>query len=164
MKKTIVIIVLLCSLAISVGCENKNKKKEPQKETNTINPLTEVNTKEELEKLVGFEVPVIEEKEIISYIAIGQENQKEHARVLYQDGSEFDMQKGKIKNQEEVSGIYAAEEKETTKVNKTKVNIYEYEETTFGIWTDKQYSYCYAMQNTTSEDLVKELEKLIKES
>lgn len=162
MKKIGIFILLVCSLLI-VGCNKKTTTKEKENNKTSIpNPLIELKTKEELEEQVNFKIPIIEDKEIISYIAIGTDS-KDQARVLYQDGSEFDMKKGKIKNQEEISGIYDASEKEEIKINKVKIKIYEYEETIFGVWKDKDYVYSYSMQNVDLDDLKDDLEKLIKE-
>lgn len=164
MKKIGIIILLICSVLI-VGCEKKETKKTTennQSQTTIPNPLIELTTKEELEEEVNFKVPTIEQKEIISYIAIGETENKNQARILYQDGSEFDMKKGKIKNQEEISGIYGAEKKDNITINKTKITIYEYEETIFGVWNDKKYSYSYSMQNIDVDNLKEDLEKLLK--
>lgn len=162
MKKIGVIILLICSLTLLIGCEKKEKnEKKKESKSEIVNPLTEVSTKEELEKLLGFEVPTIEEKEAINYIAIGDNDKKIQARIYYQDGSEFDMKKGSIKSQEEVSGIYGAEEIKTITIETIKISIYEYDETIFGVWKDKTYSYAYSMQNSDLETLTENLEKLI---
>ena len=156
-------MILICSFLLVSGCEKKEAEKKEKKteETEMINPLTEVSTKQELEEMVGFSVPTIEEKEIITYIAIGNTGSKEHARILYQDGSEFDMKKGKVKDQEEISGIYGAEKKDSEKIKETKVDFYTYEETTFAVWNDEDYTYSYSMQNTDIEVLKDNIEKLI---
>ena len=162
MKKIGIIIIIICSILV-VGCGKKETNKaENNTQTNTPNPLTELTTKEELEEQVKFKVPTIEDKEIITYIAIGENGNKDQARILYQDGSEFDMKKGNIKNQEEISGIYGAEKKNKVTINKIKVTIYEYDETTFGVWKDKNYAYSYSKQNADLDDIKEDLEKLIK--
>lgn len=164
MKKIGIIILIIVCLTLTVGCE-KQKKETKTKETKTevANPLIELSSKEELEKKIGFEVPIIEEKEIISYIAIISDKDKNHARILYQDGSEFDMINGKIKDQEEISGIYGSEEDESVKIKNHTVKIYKYEETNYGIWKDSNYTYCYSIQNLDIDSLKDNIELLIKD-
>ena len=164
MKKIGIFMILICSFLLVSGCEKKEteKKEKKEEETEIINPLTEVSTKQELEDMVGFSVPTIEEKEIITYIAIGNTGSKDQARILYQDGSEFDMKKGKVKDQEEISGIYGAEKKDSEKIEETKVDFYTYEETTFAVWSDEDYTYSYSMQNTDIEVLKDNIKLLVK--
>ncbi len=162
MKKIGIIILLICSITLLVGCDKKEKTKEKKNE-NAVNTLAEVSSRKELEDMVGFKIPTIEGKEIINYIAIGESNKKEQARLYYQDGSEFNIKKGTIKKQEEISGIHGAEKKDTIKIEKINITIYEYEETIFGVWKDNEYAYAYLMQNTDKETLTENLEKLIKE-
>lgn len=162
MKKLgIIILIIVCIL--TVGCERQKKEtKSKEVKTEVANPLIELSSKEELEKKIGFEVPIIEEKETISYIAIISDKDKNHARILYQDGSEFDMIKGIIKDQEEISGIYGAEETETIEMDHYKIKVYEYEETIYGIWRDADYTYSYSMQNANIDTLKENIELLIK--
>ncbi len=162
MKKIGILIILICGITLLVGCEKKKEKEvKKEKNENAVNTLAEVSTKKELEDLVGFDIPTIEGKEIINYIAIGEAKKKEQARLFYQDGSEFDMKKGSVKKQEEISGIHGAEKKDTIKIGKVSVTVYEFEETIFGVWKDKNYSYAYLMQNSEIETLTENLEKLI---
>ena len=162
MKKLGIIIIIILCIALVSGCEKEKKATKTKTKTEVVNPLVELTSKEDLEKTVGFEVPTIEEKEIISYIAIGQDENKKHARVLYQDGSELDMIEGIIKDQEEISGIYGAEETETIKMEHYTIKVYEYEETIYGIWRDADYTYSYSMQNAHIDTLKENIELLIK--
>ena len=162
MKKIGVIILIACSIILLTGCNKKEINNTKEKEKAPVNTLAEVSTRKELEDMVGFKTPIIEGKEIISYIAIGEAKEKVQARIYYQDGSEFDMKKGTIKKQEEISGIVKAKKKETTTIEETEVTIYEKKETIFGIWKDDNYTYAYLMQNSELETLKENIKKLIK--
>lgn len=163
MKKIVTVLILITCIFLITGCTNKNTKDSKETKTEVANPLTELSSKEELENMVGFEVPIIEEKEIISYIAIGSSDKKNHARILYQDGSELDMIKGIVKDQEEISGIYGPEKKDTINIKNKKIKIYEYEETIYGVWNDSNYSYSYSMQSSNVNTLQENINLLIKD-
>lgn len=82
-------IVILVVVIFSVGMINKSKNGGESSSTELVqiaNPITEVKSKEEMKKYLGFDVPVLN-KEVESYIVIGEGKYATHARVIYKDGS-----------------------------------------------------------------------------
>ena len=61
MKKIVTLLIIITCVFLITGCNNKDNKESKEPTTEIANPLTELNSKEELEKTVGFEVPIIEE-------------------------------------------------------------------------------------------------------
>ena len=147
-------VCLGCLCIVIVGVfmvNNKNKENLMQ----LSNPLTEVKSIAEMKKYLGFEVPVIKDKKITSYIVIGETKKATHARIIYEDNSSFEMEKGKNKD---VSGIYGGELVETKTINSIKVEIYTMENIIYATWSDKKYSYSYSMENGTVDKLVSDIE------
>lgn len=118
------------------------------------NPLTEVNSASEMKSYLGFDVPMLD-KEVDSYIVIGDGKYADHARVIYKDGTRLEMEKGTG----DVSGIYrASKEKEETIAN-VKVTFYNYENIKYANWTKDGFTYSY--QNENGEVNKEEIQKLI---
>ena len=69
------------------------------------NPVTEVKSLNEMKKYLGYEVPLIGEKEVSKYIVIGKGKVANHGRIIYKDKSEFDMEKGKFPSEKQCKKI-----------------------------------------------------------
>ena len=123
-----------------------------------VNPLTEVNSVEEMKKYLGFDVPVIKDKKVKSYIVIGEDKKAEHARIIYSDGSSFEMEKEVGKD---VSGIYGGKFNKKETINDAEVSIYTMEDIKYGIWSDDTYSYSYSITKGKVSKLISDI-KLIK--
>ena len=145
----------LCVVIVGVLMINNNDNKEELMQL--PNPLTEVKSISEMKKYLGFNVPVIKDKKISSYIVIGEEKNATHARIVYEDNSSFEMEKGKNKD---VSGIYGGELLETRTINNIKVEIYTMENIIYATWSDNEYSYSYSMEDGTVENLVSDIKKI----
>ena len=133
----------------------KTSEKSDEK-TEIANPLREVASAEEMNTLLGYKVPVIEGKQIETYIVIEADGAARHGRIIYSDGAEFDIEKGDA----DVSGIYGGSLEKTVKINGTEVKIYTFENIRYGIWSDGVYSYSYSVQQG-SGDLEKGIQELI---
>ena len=118
------------------------------------NPISEVSSLEEMKKYLGFDVPVIEGKEIKSYIVIGEDKKATHARIIYIDESSFDMEKVKDKD---VSGIYGGKLSKIEKVGDKEVSLYTMEDIKYGIWSDSEYSYSYSILKGKLSDVIKDI-------
>lgn len=125
--------------------------------TQIANPLTEVKNAEEMTNYLGYEVPIILDKEVDKYIVIGHGHYANHARVIYKDNSVFNMEKGIL----DPSGIYGASLVSKETIGGVKVTINKYENTMYATWTYKNYSYSYAMKDVDENTLNIEVNKVL---
>lgn len=154
--------VLAITLGIVVSTSKLNEKEIGNDESvgfsndsvSIANPLTEVSSIKDMEKCLGFDVPVLN-KDVEQYLVIGEENNAVQGRILYEDGTEFDIAKGN----EDVSGIYGGKLEKTEIIEGVKVSYYKQENTNYVIWNNNGYSYSY--QNTYGKINKNELTKLI---
>lgn len=151
------IICLGCLCLVIVGVFIFNKNQNDGELVQIKNPLTEVKNQEEMKKYLGFDVPIINDKEVESYIVIGDDKYAEQGRIIYNDGSEFDMAKGK----KDVSGIYGENLKQKEIINNNEVSIFTMENIIYATWNDSKYSYSYSVKNSNIEKLISDI-KLIK--
>ena len=93
-----------------------------------------------MERHLGYEVPVIEDKAVNTYTVIDDGQNAKHGRIVYSDNTEFDMEEG----QTDVSGIYGGEKEKTENICGTDVDINRYEDIVYGVWSDETYSYAYS--------------------
>jgi len=115
-----------------------------------------------MKKYLGFDVPVLN-KEVENYLVIGDDNYATHARIIYKDGTEFNMEKGLS----DVSGIYGATLVKEEKIDNVNVKFYKYEfentKNNYIIWEINGFSYSYSNDNNEiTENEVTELIKLTK--
>ena len=143
MKK--ILFVLLCLLF--TGCSN-NKNVDDNNVT-ISNPIIEVNSKEELEDIVGYSVPLLD-KEVENFYVI---KDIKHVRIYYKDDSVFEMAKGN----DDISGIYGGILEKEEKINNINVKSYTYNIINYIIWTSNRYSYSYMDNKELNVNEVKEL-------
>ena len=153
------ILIFIFCIGILVGgllfVTNKDNNK-----VNTLelaNPLTEVSSASEMTDYLGFNVPIIKDKEVSKYIVIGKDHKANHARVIYKDKSEFDMEQGDL----DVSGIYGSKLLKEESIGGVKVIINTYEDIIYAIWTYNDYSYSYSMVNSNEETINLEINKIM---
>ncbi len=121
------------------------------------NPITEVNSVDEMKQYLGFDVPVIKDKKVEAYIVIGDDNYATHARIVYADSSNFEMEKG---NGVDVSGISGGTLDENKTINSVKVEFYHMDDTVYANWSDGTYSYSYSASSSEAvENAVTSLTK-----
>lgn len=158
LKRLIIIIVfcvcmMVAAIAMFIGGSKQKSTKEKSTRLEIPNPLTEVKTISEMNQYLGFTIPVMDKK-VEKYIVIGEGKYATHARIIYQDQTEFDMEKGKA----DVSGIYGGEIIEEKEINKVKVKFNKKDETRYVTYTTDMYSYSYSKENADiTDEEVKEL-------
>lgn len=130
-----------CLCVVLVGLFTNNSLNKDSREK-ISNPLTEVKSIAEMKKYLGFDVPIIANKKVKSYIVIGDDhsNYAYHGRIIYEDESEFEIEKGN----KDISGIYGAEKEKEQLINNINVTILTTNETRYAIWTSNGYSYSYS--------------------
>ncbi len=129
---------------------------EQTPDTQAGNPVVEVASSAEMEESLGYDVPVIEEKNVDSYIVIDDGQNPKHGRIVYSDDTEFDMEEG----QTDPSGISGGSKEKTEIICETAVDIYSYEDTAYGTWSDDTFSYAYSAPESY-ENLEKDIETII---
>ncbi len=135
---------------------NKDQHKETLMEL--PNPITEVKSAAEMRQYLGYDVPIILDKDVSKYIVIGKDKLANHGRVIYTDKSQFDIEK----NSEDPSGIYGGVLKDKESIGGVNVTIYTYEDTIYAIWTYNDFAYSYSMLNTDENNLNLEINKIMK--
>lgn len=154
-----IIIFILC-IGIMLGGilfvinEDGSKSKMLQ----IANPITEVENVDDMKDYLGYEVPVLETKEIAKYIVIGQNHYANHARIIYQDGSEFNMEAG----QGDASGIYGGEKIKEASIGGVQVTINKYKGVYYATWMYGDYSFSYSKKTNNVEELSLEVNELLK--
>ncbi len=134
------IVCAACFCIVIVGAIALNLPQLSPGNTQIENPIIEVNSSEEMERHLGYEVPVIEDKAVNTYTVIDDGQNAKHGRIVYSDNTEFDMEEG----QTDVSGIYGGEKEKTENICGTDVDINRYEDIVYGVWSDETYSYAYS--------------------
>lgn len=155
LKKTF-LACAACLCLVVIGAIAFNSPQEQITDTQVGNPVVEVTSSAEMEESLGYDVPVIEEKEVASYIVIDDGENPKHGRIVYSDDTEFDMEEG----QTDASGISGGTKEKTETICETAVDIYSYEDIAYGTWSDESCSYAYSAPESY-EDLEKDIETII---
>lgn len=145
-----------CLCLVVIGAIAFNSPQEQIPDTQAGNPVVEVASSAEMEESLGYDVPVIEEKDVDSYIVIDDGHNPKHGRIVYSDDTEFDMEEG----QTDPSGISGGSKEKTEIICETAVDIYSYEDIAYGTWSDDTFSYAYSAPESY-EDLEKDIETII---
>lgn len=142
---TAVCAVALCAVIVTNQTKT-NKNIEMSERVQIASPIIEVDTREEMKKYLGFDVPNVELKNIDKYIVVGYDGYADLARVLFEDETEFRMsRKGDFEN---ISGIFGGKIDRTENIDGVNVEIYIYNDLQYALWEVGEYEYCY----TTSVD------------
>lgn len=153
-----VLIFLFCIGILVGGLLFVTSKDNEKIHTASIaNPITEVTNASEMQKYLGFEVPIIVDKEVEKYVVIGKDKRATHARVIYKDKSEFNMEKG----DSDVSGIYGGTNIKDESIGGVKVIINKYEDTIYALWIHDGFSYSYSKENSNENELNIDINKIM---
>ena len=148
-------LVIACVVLFVVVLNNQKENKQ-EEIVSVVSPVVEVGSLEELEEMLGFEVPVLD-KEVENYVYFNQddENQK-YGRIIYQDGSTFDIQK----NIQDES--YYGEIVETEQFGDITVEYSELDEYQYAFFAKDEYTYLYSIEGTMDHGEVEGLIEQIK--
>ena len=154
-----ILIFVLCIAVMFFGVRfAMDKDSDNQKLMEIANPLTEVKSVSEMQVYLGYEVPIIEDKEVAKYYVIGEGKYATHGRVIYSDKAQFEIEK----SNSDVSGIYGGVKQTEESIGGTKVIIYTYEDLIYGVWQYGEYSYSYSVVNTDQNTLNLDINKIMK--
>lgn len=150
------IIISLIIIALVLGIIFLFKKSS-EKLMRIENPITEVKGLNEMKKYLGFDVPSLN-KSVKKYYVIGDTDYAMHARIIYYDDTQFEMEKGIT----DVSGIFGGVLEKEEVIEGINVKYYSYEDTKYIIWSNNDYSYSYSDYDSLDNDEVLSLIKLTK--
>lgn len=161
-KAICAVAACLCVVFASVFMLTSFGGKKPHPEMVQIpNQLLEVNTLEEMERYLDFKVPVLG-REIASHLVLVEDKYPTAARILYTDGSTFNMRYGSG----DISGIYGGEFAKAEQVGNVEADFYTYtaEDGTiisYAIWEKDGFAYSLASENATFEQLSADIQALM---
>ena len=116
------------------------------------NPMMEVDSVEEMESYLDFEVPVLN-KEVSKYVVLVIGGYPEVGRIYYEDGSVFSMKYGSG----DISGIYGGTLDVVVEMKEIEVTFYVCDSTRYAIWEGDGFTYSL----TGTESLEEEIETII---
>ena len=118
------------------------------------NPMTKVESINELEKYIEIDLSKFKFKEIKEMYKFEDDTL---IQITYKDDSTIRISKGLDDN----SGIHGATLKETKKINDTNVEIYEFDDTIYAVWKDEKNSYVFSYVASNNEDINSILSKIV---
>lgn len=147
MKKIICVLMVIVIFLGLMGCG-----KQAQPEENGFmqmgNPLVEVASAAEMEKQLGYAVPLLN-KEAEVYIVLVVGGVANQGRIHYTDGSCFNIQKGSG----DISGIYGGTEEKTETLGGVSVTFLTFEGTRYAIWEQSGFTYSLTGGQTLEKDV-----------
>lgn len=162
-KAAFTMAACLCVVLASIFAFNYRSSNQPHPEqVQTPNPLVEVESRSEMERYLDFMVPMLD-KDVEAYIVIVDDSYPTIGRIVYADGSVFNMEYGTG----DISGIYGGELVKTEKVGAVDVSFSTYtgEEGTvisYATWEQDGFTYSLSGENTTLEQLSSDVQALMK--
>ena len=121
------------------------------------NPITEVKGLNEMKNYLGYDVPSLK-KSVKKYYVIGDTDFAMHARIVYYDDTQFDMERGIT----DVIGIFGGVFEKEEEIEGIMVKYYSYEDTKYIIWSNNDFSYSYSDYDYLDNDEVITFVKLTK--
>lgn len=121
------------------------------------NPVTYVDSYDEMEKYLGYSVPRLDEKTPESYIVFASNGNAESGTVKYSDGSELKIMRGSG----DISGIFGGKLTGDRDILGVTVHFYVFGSTVYSVWTESGYSYCYVASSGEESDVYSVTEKFI---
>lgn len=152
----------LCVVLASVLAFTYQRSNQPHPEQlQTPNPLMEVTSVSEMERYLDFRVPVLD-KDVEAYIVIVDDSYPTLGRIMYADGSIFNMEYGTG----DISGIYSGELVKTETFGKVEVSFFTYTgvedvEISYATWEHGGFTYSLSEKNVSFEQLSRDVQALM---
>lgn len=152
----------LCVVLASVFAFTYQRSNPPHPEQlQTPNPLMEVTSVSEMERYLDFRVPVLD-KDVEAYIVIVDDSYPTLGRIMYADGSIFNMEYGTG----DISGIYSGELVKTETFGKVEVSFFTYAgvedgEISYATWEHGGFTYSLSEKNVSFEQLSRDVQALM---
>lgn len=143
-----VIATCLCLIVILGGCsKSKNEVPDPGF-AQVVNPLVTVDSAEDMEKHLGYSIPVLE-KEVDTYIVLVIDGVADSGRIRYADGSDFNIKKGTG----DISGIYGGVYEGEKTISGVVVSFFCYEDIHYAIWEKDGVAFSLTGATALEEDV-----------
>lgn len=152
----------LCVVLASVFAFTYQRSNPPHPEQlQTPNPLMEVTSVSEMERYLDFRVPVLD-KDVEAYIVIVDDSYPTLGRIMYADGSIFNMEYGTG----DISGIYGGELVKTETFGKVEVSFFTYTgvedgEISYATWEHGGFTHSLSEKNVSFEQLSRDVQALM---
>lgn len=152
----------LCVVLASVFAFTYQRSNQPHPEQlQTPNPLMEVTSVSEMERYLDFRVPVLD-KDVEAYIVIVDDSYPTLGRIMYADGSIFNMEYGTG----DISGICGGELVKTETFGKVEVSFFTYTgvedvEISYATWEHGGFTYSLSEKNVSFEQLSRDVQALM---
>lgn len=162
MKAGFAMAACLCVVLASVFAFTYQRSNPPHPEQlQTPNPLMEVASVSEMEHYLDFRVPVLD-KDVESYIVIVDDSYPTLGRIMYADGSIFNMEYGTG----DISGIYGGELVKTETFGKVEVSFFTYTgvedvEISYATWEHDGFTHSLSEKNVNFEQLSRDVQALM---
>ncbi len=150
----------LCILLAGAFVMNRPDNRPHPQQVQVPNPLWQVDSREEMERLLDFSVPVLD-KAVEAYIVLVDDSRPEMARVVYTDGTMFNKKYGTG----DISGINGGTLEKTETVGELSVSFYSYvdvdgKDTVYALWEKDGFTYSLSAENATFEQLTYDIQIL----
>lgn len=152
----------LCVVLASVFAFTYQRSNQPHPEQlQTPNPLMEVTSVSEMERYLDFRVPVLD-KDVEAYIVIVDDSYPTLGRIMYADGSIFNMEYGTG----DISGICGGELVKTETFGKVEVSFFTYTgvedgEISYATWEHGGFTHSLSEKNASFEQLSRDVQALM---
>lgn len=152
----------LCVVLASVFAFTYQRSNQPHPEQlQTPNPLMEVTSVSEMERYLDFRVPVLD-KDVEAYIVIVDDSYPTLGRIMYADGSIFNMEYGTG----DISGICGGELVKTETFGKVEVSFFTYTgvedgEISYATWEHGGFTHSLSEKNVSFEQLSRDVQALM---
>lgn len=152
----------LCVVLASVFAFTYQRSNPPHPEQlQTPNPLMEVTSVSEMERYLDFRVPVLD-KDVEAYIVIVDDSYPTLGRIMYADGSIFNMEYGTG----DISGIYSGKLVKTETFGKVEVSFFTYTgvedgEISYATWEHGGFTHSLSEKNVSFEQLSRDVQALM---
>lgn len=128
--------------------QNRNSSIPDPKKVEIPNPIIEVETVEEMEQYLDFEVPVLD-KEVKSYSVYVEDEYPTMGQIDYADGSELRIKYGTG----DISGVYGSTVEQTKKINDVDVDFYKNDQTQYAVWDQNSFTFSYIYNKNADADI-----------
>lgn len=156
------LLTVAACLCVAIGgiamFSGKNEETVPNpQQLQVTNPLMVVESLEDMEQYLDYDVAVLD-KEVDKYIVLVINSLPQVGRIMYADGSIYNVQYGG----DDISGIYGGELAKEEEISGITVSYYSYGELNYAIWKTGNFAHSLT-GGSNLESEVKELIKQIKE-
>lgn len=145
----LVVLVLAVAFAISY-----NDIKEEENNAQLANPITTVNSAEEMAAMLGYTVPELN-KPAKLYTVLSLDGDPYSGRIIYEDGASFNITEGSG----DISGIYGAEATGTEEIGGCTVTFSTLGNTEYASWQVGEFA--LSLTSGSEGDLKAEVAEII---